>query len=331
MSNLRAGAAYSCRVSDCVAHMFFLAVERFILVIICILAAIDIVVISEKSISVDITGYAISFATGLTPILIAQYYRFCGRDERLATALAAAGLYILFTIFASVFNYLFLPIIFDPIDKLLMQIDGLMGYSWPAVVTLAATYPWAGKALYFVYMTTLPQLLVILIVLGFTGERKRLHCFLVTGALGALLSIGFWVFFPTFGAKTYHTLPEWVTLAIPLAVSPEYGQEVMRLGVEGVQYLSPRNILGLIDFPSFHIFMALMSVVFVPRHLLFIFTIGALNMLMPLAVLVQGGHHLSDIFGGIACFAIVYPISRSIVNALTKLYMPTGASQVSVP
>ncbi|MGV1752690.1 phosphatase PAP2 family protein [Agrobacterium sp. CG674] len=311
--------------------MFLQPVERFLFIIICALAIFDIIAVNHKSISLDITGYAISLAMGLVPLIIGQYYRFLDRDERLGTVLTASGLYILFSIFASIFNYMFLPISFAPIDAILIKTDGLMGYSWPTIVTLAASYPWAGTALYFVYMTTLPQLLVILIVLGFTGQQKRLHCFLVTGTIGALLSISFWVIFPTFGAKAYHSLPEWVTLAIPLAVNPAYGQELMRLGAEGVQYLSPANILGLIGFPSFHIFMALMSFVFVPRHVFFIVTIGTLNILMLPAVLVQGGHHLTDIFGGIAFFAIVYPISRSIVNALTKHDTPTGASQVSVP
>ena len=311
--------------------MFLQPVERFLFIIICALAIFDIIVVNQKSISLDIVGYTIGLATGLTPLMIGQCYRFCGRDERLGTVLIASGLYILFTIFASIFNYMFLPISFAPIDVMLMKIDGLMGYSWPAIVTLAASYPWAGTALYFIYLTTLPQLLVILIVLGFTGEQRKLHCFLVTGTIGALLSISFWVLFPTFGAKAYHTLPDWVMLAIPLAVSPAYGQELMRLGAEGSQYLSPSNILGLIGFPSFHIFMALMSVVFVPRKLFFIVMIGALNTLMLPAVLVQGGHHLSDIFGGFAFFAIVYPISRLIVNALTKMDIPKGASQESVP
>lgn len=309
--------------------MFFLPIERLIFSIICILATIDIIVLSYKSTGLDVAGYALSVITGLTPLAIGQYYRFLGRDERLGTVLIASGLYILFTIFGSIFNYIFLPISFAPIDGMLMKIDGMLGYSWPAIVTFTASYPWAGKALYVVYMTTLPQLLVILVVLGFMGEQQRLHGFLLTGTIGALLSIGFWVLFPTFGAKAYHTLPEWVTLAIPLAVNPAYGQELMRLGTEGAQYLSPRNILGLIGFPSFHIFMALMSVVFVPRHVFFIVTIGALNLLMLPAVLVQGGHHLTDVFGGIAFFVITYPMSRSIVNALTKLDMPTGASPKS--
>jgi hypothetical protein len=298
--------------------MFLLPIERLLFTVIFLLACFDGILIYRKSIDVDILGYAVSLATGTLPLMIGQYYRYCRRDARLATVLIASGLYVLFTIFASIFNYVFLPISFTPIDDMLMRVDASVGYSWPAIVTWAATYPIVGKALYVVYMTTLPQLLVILIVLGYTGKERMLHCFLLTGTIGAIVSICFWVVFPTFGAKAYHTLPEWVTLAVPLAVSPEYGRELMRLGVEGAGYLSPSNILGLIGFPSFHIFMALMSVVFVPRHVFFVVTIGILNVLMFPAVLVQGGHHLADIWGGIACFAVVYPISHGIVNALSK-------------
>jgi membrane-associated phospholipid phosphatase len=122
-------------------------------------------------------------------------------------------------------------------------------------------------------------------------------------------------------------LPEWVLNAIPLAVDPAYGQELVRLGLEGVDHLSPANILGLIGFPSFHIFMALMSVFFVPRHRLFIVVIGALNILMLPAVLVQGGHHLSDVFGGMACFAVAFPLSRYIVKTMSNTPVYNTAQQ----
>ena len=181
----------------------------------------------------------------------------------------------------------------------------------------AATYPWIGKILFAVYATSLPQLLLIVITLGFTGKNRMLHHFLVTGVLGALASILFWGAFPTYGAKAYHDLPLWVSEAIPMAVNPAYGRELMRLGQEGVSYLTPRDVLGLIGFPSFHIFMAAMSVWLVPRHWLFMAVIWTLNALMLPAVLVQGGHHLVDIFGGLAAFAVVCPLSAWLLNRIT--------------
>jgi hypothetical protein len=302
-------------------------VERLVLQIILCLSVVDISLIYWKSMSVDIPGYFFCIASGVFLFAIGQYYRLSGRDLQLGGALTASGIFILFSLAASIFNYMFLPIAFAPIDTVLMRVDATVGYSWPDVVGWAATYPLVGRLLFVVYMTSLPQLLVIVITLGFTGQEKMLNRFILTGVIGALASILVWIFFPTFGAKAYHDLPAWVSSAIPLAVDPAYGDELLRLGQEGVAHLSPKDVLGLIGFPSFHIFMALMSVVFVPRHILFVVCFGTLNALMLPAVLVQGGHHLSDVFGGFAMFAIVCPASCYIVDKISHQDMPVAEPQ----
>ncbi|MFB4373043.1 phosphatase PAP2 family protein [Agrobacterium tumefaciens] len=294
--------------------MRLFAAERFVLGIIAILFVVDAVLIAAKGIQVDYAGYLLCALAGAGVFALGQFYRKSGRDLRIAAALIAGGLFILFTLVASVFNYMFLPVAFPAIDHLLFRVDAMFGYSWPDVVIWAATYPWIGKILFMVYATSLPQLLLIIITLGFTGKDRVLHHFLVTGVIGAMVSITFWIFFPTYGAKAYHELPQWVAQTIPLAVDPAYGRELMRLGQEGVSYLTPRNVLGLIGFPSFHIFMAAMSVRFVPRHPLVIAIILPLNLVMLLAVLVQGGHHLSDVFGGLVAFAIVCAASARLLD-----------------
>ncbi|WP_025593330.1 phosphatase PAP2 family protein [Agrobacterium tumefaciens] len=291
--------------------------ERFVLNVIFILFIVDVALIMTKGIEVDYTGYSLCLVAGTGVFLLGQFYRISERDLRIAAALVSAGLFILFSLAGSVFNYMFLPVQFPAIDPLLLSVDAALGYNWRDVVIWAATQPWIGKTLFFVYATSLPQLLLIVIMQGFTGKDRMLHHFLVTGVLGALASIVFWIFFPTYGAKAYLDLPQWVTETIPMAVDPAYGQELMRLGQEGVSYLTPKNVLGLIGFPSFHIFMAAMSVWFVPRHWLVMAVILPLNLLMLPAVLVQGGHHLSDIFGGLFAFVIVCAASSRLLNWLS--------------
>lgn len=296
--------------------MKLFAAERFVLSVIAVLLMIDATLIAVKGVRVDYAGYAFCGLIGGGVFLLGQFYRKSGRDLRIATALISAGLFILFSLAASVFNYMFLPVHFPAIDPLLFRVDAAFGYSWPDVVTWAATHPWVGKTLFAVYATSLPQLLLIVITLAFTGKDRMLHHFLVTGVIGALASIVFWIFFPTFGPSAYQSFPQWVPQIIPLAVDAGYGQELVRLGQEGVTYLTPKNILGLIGFPSFHIFMAAMSVWFAPRHWLSMTVIWTLNALMLPAVLVQGGHHLSDIFGGLVAFALVCPLSAHLLNWL---------------
>ncbi|MFK3778341.1 phosphatase PAP2 family protein [Agrobacterium sp. NPDC089420] len=296
--------------------MRLFAAERFVLGFIAILFAIDAILIAAKGIRVDYAGYLLCVLAGASVFILGQLYRKSGRDFRIAAALTSAGLFILFTLVASVFNYMFLPLAFPAIDDVLFGVDATLGYSWTGIVLWAATHPWIGTILFFVYATSLPQLLVIVLTLGFTGRERQLHHFLVTGVVGAFASIVFWIFFPTFGPSAYVQLPQWISQTIPLAVDNGYGQELNRLAAEGVSYLSPKNVLGLIGFPSFHIFMAAMSVWFVPRHWLAMAVILPLNLLMLPAVLVQGGHHLSDVFGGLAAFAIVCAASGRLLDRL---------------
>ncbi len=63
--------------------------------------------------------------------------------------------------------------------------------------------------------------------------------------------------------------------------------------------------------------MAAMSVWFVPRHWLVMAVILPINLLMLPAVLVQGGHHLSDVFGGLVAFAIVCAASAWLLKWLS--------------
>ncbi|MEW9523229.1 phosphatase PAP2 family protein [Agrobacterium radiobacter] len=312
--------------------MRLFAAERFVLGFIATLFVIDAVLIAVKGIRVDYAGYLLCVLAGVGVFILGQLYRTSGRDLRIAVALISGGLFILFTLAASIFNYMFLPVAFPAIDHVLFGVDAAFGYSWTGVVLWAATHPWIGTGLFFVYASSLPQLLVIVLTLGFTGNQRMLHHFLVTGVLGAFACIIFWIFFPTFGPSAYVQLPQWVSQAIPLAVDNNYGQELNRLITEGVVYLSPKNVLGLIGFPSFHIFMAAMSVWFMPRHWAVMAAILPINLLMPLAVLVQGGHHLSDVFGGLAAFVVICAVSSRLLNRLSarELTEAAAASRIQI-
>lgn len=307
--------------------MRFLPGEWFVVRILLALAVLDAVLLYSKNVGVDAVGYAGIVAVGLFLVATGQYYRVVRNERRLALALVAAGLFVLFTIFGSIFNYMFLPNTFAPIDDFLMQIDDAMGYHWPTLLIWVSHYPWFGTFLYQVYFTSLPQLLVIILVLGFMGQAQQLHRFLLTGVIGALMAIVIWALFPNFGAKSFHDLPQSVLDAFPIAVTPAYGDALLALSRDGVDYLSPKNVLGLIGFPSFHTVMACMSVCFVPRHRVLMPVIFCLNAFMALAILVQGGHHLIDMIGGVGVFMIAYALSGVTMGRLNSAYQKIGEPQ----
>jgi hypothetical protein len=294
--------------------MVFLPAERFIVTVIAALALLDLNLIWWKDVGFDVVSYAGLVACGASAIALGQFYRHVRPNEGIAATATAAGLFVLFTIVGSVFNYLLLPLRFHPVDPVLARFDELLGFHWPSFVTWASQYPRTGMLLQAVYTTSLPQLLAILFFLGFSGRIRLLHHFLLTGVIGALLAIVCWSFFPSFGASSIYRLPKEVTDAVPLAVGPDYGAQLVELGRHGATYLSPKNVLGVIGFPSFHTVMAAMSACFLLRFGVLAVPFVVLNALMVPAILIQGGHNLADVIGGLVVFAIAYRLAGAALR-----------------
>ena len=297
--------------------MVFLPAERFIVLIIVTLALLDACLLLLKGVGIDVVGYASLIACGAFLLALGQFYRRLRHNERIAVTATAAGLFALFTIVGSIFNYLLLPSHFVQIDGTLMQIDGMLGYSWSSVVESAARHPLVGLVLYAVYTSSLIQLLGVILILGFSGRTTSLQHFLLTGVIGALLAIMFWFFLPSIGPSALQHLSSQALKAMPLAVDPAYGAELRRVLSEGSTYLTPANVLGLIAFPSFHMVMACMSVCFLARIRFAFVSAAVLNALMIPAILVHGGHHLIDLVGGGATFVIAYTLARSVLEKTT--------------
>lgn len=293
--------------------MRLLPAEKTIVHIILAIAAMDLLLIALKPVRVDVVGYATVIAIASALIAAGQFYRVYRKEDTIALAAMGAGLFTLFTIVASVFNYMLLPIPFGRIDETLVWIDSLFGYDWPAVVNWIAHYPAFGNVLAFVYASSLPQLIVVVLLLGFKGETNQLHTFLLTGLIGALMCVGIWSLLPSTGASGSEGAAAALTSGYQVMVSPQYNAEVNRIIAEGATYISPSSALGLIGFPSFHTVMACMSVFFVARYRWLLAFFAAVNVLMIPAVLVHGGHHLMDVFGGLAVFVIAMMVAKRAV------------------
>ncbi len=309
--------------------MRLLPAERFIVNVILALAVIDAALIAHKGVSVDVAGYLAAFSTGGSMIAIGQFYRRFRQNEGIALATTAAGLFIVFTLVGSVFNYLLLPIRFGPYDDVLIRMDAALGYSWPDFISWMANHVWFGALLRFVYMSSMPQLLLVILILGFTRRTFELHRFLLTGVIAGMGTICVWSVFPTFGASASETFPADAQAALPIIVGTEYGAELMRLGREGVSYITPKDALGLIGFPSFHTVMACLSVWFMRGYRRVLPVFIAVNLVMIPAILVQGGHHLMDVLGGLAIFAVSMKLSALALLQLSRQKQPRWMAQAA--
>jgi hypothetical protein len=288
--------------------------EIIAILFIAVLAFADGLLILAKAQAVDWASYTPGIFAACMAMAIGLTYRALGRSEGIALGSIATGLFVLFTVAASIMNYLLFPLATPTIDGILVQIDSLFGYHWPDFVATVGTLPWLGKILARIYLSSLPQLVLVVILLGFMEKPLELHRFLLTGMIGAALSIAFWWLAPSFGPSTIHEIPHALADRIDLVVGTDYGAELQRLAIEGSSLITAKDTLGVIAFPSFHTVMALMAVWFTwSTRLRLPFLLA--NVLMVPAILAHGGHHLIDLAGGAIVFFVALAVAALLVPA----------------
>jgi hypothetical protein len=268
------------------------------------LAVLDVTIIFIRGIGVDWLAYLSAFSIALGLILLGAFYRYYRKDEKLAAPIIGTGLFIAFTLVASVFNYLLMPVAFPLIDEWLLALDASFGYSWRTTVEWAATYPRLSLVLRHIYFSSLPQLIVVVLVLGFSGRHQALGEFLTVGIYGVMMCMAIWFFVPSLGPTTLLNVSDHVVDAASLGVTPSYGAELLRLAAHGESYLTPSKVLGLIAFPSFHMVMALMAVYYLWRVPYVRWVALGINLLMVPAILIHGGHFAVDLVAGLVVFLI---------------------------
>jgi len=279
--------------------------------------AVEILLIAYKGAQIDFPGYAGLLALVLFVIPLGLFYRIKGRSERIASALICSGSFIFFSACLSLFNYLLLPIARPLIDLPISQIDALFGYHWPDIMAWAAANPLPNTVLKIAYMTTIPQFAVLVVILGLTGRIRDLHMLITSVTLTATMTICFWGLFPTLGAKSMYILSPEIWAAVNPIVNEEYAKDLLHIGEHGPDgpgVISPKEIRGLIAFPSYHAVLAFTSI-YASRNVPFISqTFLILNLLILPGIFIHGGHHFVDLFGGLAMFAFGTWIAAHIVN-----------------
>jgi PAP2 superfamily len=140
-----------------------------------------------------------------------------------------------------------------------------------------------------------------------------LHRFLLVGIVTLILAVGIWWIIPSVGPSAFQPIPEADRIATGLYYSPAYGDFLRSLVEVGPRRISPEIITGVVAFPSYHMIMALMVVWFTRGTLAFL-PAALVNTAMVPATLSHGGHHLVDLIGGLAVFALGVWIANRLIR-----------------
>lgn len=240
--------------------------------------------------------------------------RIAGRMARPSLTLIALGFYPVYASLLALVGYMQFPLTRPTIDSLLIRIDAALGYDWAAGVAWLAGHPGLSRRLAWVYLSALPQLALLLVVLGALGRVSALHRMLLTGMIAGLVMIAFWSLWPSFGPSAVVPLDPALAARAGVLVSNDYGAELMRLAAEGIGRIEKHRLLGTVAFPSFHILMAMLAVWFARGTWLF-GPYAAVNLAIVPATALHGGHHLVDLIGGLMLFALALFCASRLIPA----------------
>ncbi|WP_292468211.1 phosphatase PAP2 family protein [Mesorhizobium sp.] len=206
-------------------------------------------------------------------------------------------------------------------DQPLAVIDGMIGFRWRAFLELTNNYPAVAKTLVFAYHALGPQMPVMFILLAF-ADRLRLTEFMAMLAVSSALTAAGMAMVPAAGAYAYFQ---------PLA--SDFSNFTAHAGVWHLAELmkirsgQPFSLLvthaeGMVTFPSYHTALGIMITYALRRLPAIAWPVGALNAIMVVSTLPEGGHHLIDVVAG----AAVGALSISAVWVAQDVYRSVDAA-----
>lgn len=268
--------------------------------------------------SYDARNYGLLFLLMLPLATASAFYAAVRRDEVLSAVLACSAFLIVFPAGCALLSYLLVTIAGPRIDTMLAEMDRAMGFSWPALMSFIAQYPAANAVLKLAYLSVMPQSVVLVFALGFGRKIAELYRFSLALSLGAVVTLAVWTIAPSFGAFSVYTLPDAVAGKLGLALGFDYGRMLVQILKDGPGFISPRELRGIVGFPSYHTLQALVLMWYARGLPMLRWPAIALNMTVLAAIPIQGGHHLVDAFGGVAVTLLSIWLAARIVAFAQK-------------
>jgi membrane-associated phospholipid phosphatase len=219
-------------------------------------------------------------------------------------------------------------------DAQLAAIDRALGFDWLSFLALTNSMPILSSILVWTYHSAGPQLLLLFLLLSFTGREQRLAEFLALLALTSLATGILMALVPAAGAYAYFDPPRHLFSNFSAHAGMWHYEFLQWLRTDIAPRLDFLNVQGLVTFPSFHTALAIITA-YAVRDILYVARPAlVLNAIVIVATLPEGGHHLVDLIVGavIAAFAILIVHLHQAGSSLTpykRAYSSVGPSDAT--
>lgn len=228
------------------------------------------------------------------------WWFYCVKRPNPAIAALAESVAFLFVVMPllTIYNYATTMAARPLYDATFARLDAMLGFDWMHHLAQVKAWPGAGEFLTLAYASSLPQILLTLIVLAFCARYRSLRNFVLLFVGTLIVTLTLAAAFPAAGAYVYYAPPA----SMAVGFDPQNGiwhlAQFTGLRDGSMTTLDLTHISGMVTFPSFHTILAIITA-WALRDVKYVALPAiALNALVILSTLAIGGHHLFDIIVG---------------------------------
>lgn len=284
-------------------------------------------------------GVALDAASAVLPALtcaglegLATFYSTRRLEPRFAVSLSSLAQVIAFSACAALLSYAVAATGGPLWDGTLQAVDQSLGLDWLAYLHGFNEHPWISFVLSLAYRSLMPQMILLIIALGFGGHLRAVPEFVLSFVLAALATILLSGLMPAMAMFVHLGLRPDDFPRLDPAAAYVHIAHLSGLRDGTLRSISLDQLEGIITFPSFH---AALGVLF--TRYLWICRVTrwpglALNTMLVAATPIDGGHYFIDVGAGaliaVGAIAIAHRLvrpSRGDSELVSPVWSESGA------
>lgn len=276
-------------------------------------AAVEVV----RPMAIDIRGVAGLAAACVALCAAAIFYTRVRVDERFSACCVGLMQALLFSAAGSILSYLLARSSLPMRDSALSAWDRALGLDWLGYAHFVDAHGWIVPIYRVAYASLIPQTILIILALGFTGAIDQLRKFILAAILSGTASVLMAAAFPAIGAFAHYGLKPSDFAHVWQATGLADLRDFLAVRSGSMAVLDLTKMQGIITFPSYHAALALVALwAFWNSGMRWLRWPGTLLGLVTIAATpVEGGHYFIDVIGGLTIAAASIAAASRLVFA----------------
>lgn len=243
----------------------------------------------------------------------ARYYAGWRNEPRLSNALDCTGQMVVFLVFGALLSYQVATLGFPFQDRAFHAADLSLGLDWLAYLKAVDERPWLGALFTFAYASFMPQAIVLITVLSFSGEGTRIRVVVLAMMIAGLFTILISGFLPAMAMFVHLGLSPADYPNLNPAASFVHVADMAGLRSGAPFRLDLMRAEGIITFPSYHAALGMLLLIGPATSRWVRWPFWFLNLTMIAATPIDGGHYFIDVAAGLGIAVASYFLARRLI------------------